>query len=122
MGRISSAALAASGAASIAIPDAVTTALELPPLSDRGTAEARAGLGGTFAALGTWSLISKEPAAEMAVGVTWLGAATIRLGALLVDRPKTNWTYWAYLALETGLGVAAICSARSRFAARDKRR
>jgi hypothetical protein len=121
IGRISSVALAASGLAGATIPDRVTTALELPPLSNRGTAEARAGFGGTFAALGTWALISKEPAAEFAVGVTWLGAAAARIAALLIDRPKTSWTYWAFLLLEIGLGAAAICSARARFAARPVR-
>jgi hypothetical protein len=112
VGRVSSAALMASGLAGVFMPTKVAEALDLPATSGRGLAETRAGLGGTYAALGAWALVSRHPAARVAVGVTWLGAAAARLGALAVDEPETDATYWAYLAAELGLGTAAIASAR----------
>ena len=103
-----------SGVAGVVSPTTVASALELPATSKRGIAEVRAGLGGTYAALGGWALVSREPAAQRAVGVTWLGAAAARLGSLVVDRPKTNWQFWAYLAAEIGLGATAVGSASRR--------
>jgi hypothetical protein len=110
-GHVSSAALMLSGMAGVFTPRSVASALELDPLSDRGVAETRAGLGGTYAALGGWALLSREPAAQAAVGVTWLGAAAVRLASLVVDRPRTDWTYWGYLAAEVGLGATALATA-----------
>jgi hypothetical protein len=42
----------------------------------------------------------------------WLGAAGARIGSLLVDQPETDGTFWAYLAVEIGLGAAALLGAR----------
>lgn len=77
LSRLSSAALLASGLAGVMIPERVAAALDLPPTSARGRAEARAGLGGTYAALGAYGLLSRSPGASRAVGVTWLGAAAL---------------------------------------------
>ena len=66
------------------------------------------GLGGTYAALGAWALVSGDPVAQTAVGVTWLGAAVARVGSLAIDRPRTDWTFWGYLAAEIGLGTLAV--------------
>jgi hypothetical protein len=110
LGRVSSAALMLSGLAGVVMPERVASALELTATTERGVAETRAGLGGTYAALGAWALASRRPAAQTAVGVTWLGAAAVRLLSLRLDRPRTTWTYWAYLAAEVGLGVAAIAT------------
>jgi hypothetical protein len=44
----------------------------------------------------------------MAVGVTWLGAAAVRLGSLKLDRPRTDWTFWAFLAAEIAFGATAL--------------
>src|SRR5437868_873598 len=107
LGRVSSAALMLSGLAGVVIPRSVAEALELPATSARGLAETRAGLGGTYAALGGWALVSRDPTAQAAVGVTWLGAAGARLASLMVDRPRTDLTYWAYLAAEITFGVTA---------------
>jgi hypothetical protein len=103
-----------SGLAAVVIPERVGATLELVPSSGRGVAETRAGLGGTYAALGVWALFSREPAADVAVGVTWLGAGGIRLASLLVDRPRANAAFWAYLALELGLGATSLVSASLR--------
>jgi hypothetical protein len=62
----------------------------------------------TYVGLGAYALLSHSPGARQAVGVTWLGAALVRVGALKADRPATDWTYWAYLAAEVGLGGAAL--------------
>jgi cytosine/uracil/thiamine/allantoin permease len=111
-GRISSLALMLSGVAGVVMPNRVATMLELTSSTPRGVAETRAGLGGTYAALGGWALASSAPAAQRAVGVTWLGAAAARLGALKLDRPRPDWTFWAFLAAEIGLGAAALSAAR----------
>jgi hypothetical protein len=115
LGRLSSAALMLSGISGVLMPRRVASALELSAASGRGVAETRAGLGGTYAALGGWALLSRDPAAHAAVGVTWLGAAAVRLGSLVLDRPRTDWAFWGYLAAEVGFGATALASAtRSR--------
>ena len=75
-------------------------------------AETRAGLGGTYAGLGAWALVNQSAAAHRAVGWTWLGAGATRLLSLKVDKPRKDATFWAYLAAEWGLGVAALIAAR----------
>ena len=102
-----------SGVAGVVTPKRVASALDLPATSGRGVAETRAGLGGTYAALGGWALVTRNPTAQAAVGVTWLGAAGMRVAALMLDRPRTDWTYWAYLAAEIGLGTAGLVAGRS---------
>ncbi len=114
IGRVSSAALMASGLAGVVAPGKVAGGLHLAPAGPRGLAETRAGLGGTYAALGCWALLSRSPVAQRAVGVTWLGAAVVRIAALKVDRPRADWTYWAYLAGELGLGSGAVLASRTR--------
>jgi hypothetical protein len=113
LGRLSSAALMLSGVAGVVMPESVASALHLPATTGRGLAETRAGLGGTYAALGGWALVTGDPTAQRAVGVTWLGAAGARLGSLVLDRPQTDWTFWAYLAAEIGFGTTALRLARS---------
>jgi hypothetical protein len=102
----------ASGLAGVVMPGRVAATLELPVGTKRGIAETRAGLGGTYAALGAWALVSRDPTAQAAVGVTWLGAAAARMGSLVVDRPRTDGAYWAYLVAEIGLGTVALVAAR----------
>jgi hypothetical protein len=109
-GWVSSAALAASGLGIALDPRRAGEVLNLVASSNRGIAETRAGLGGTFVGLGLWALNRRSPDAYTAVGVTWLGAAAFRSAALAVDRPETDWTYWAYLALELTLGFGALAA------------
>src|SRR5437763_622771 len=111
LARLSSVAMFASGVAAILQPETVAVALHLSPADARGRAESRAGFGGTFAALGAFGLLSRSPAAQRAVGVTWLGAAAARLAALRLDDPKTDASYWAFLAGEVGLGSASLLGA-----------
>jgi hypothetical protein len=113
VGRLSSAALLLSGAAALVAPERVASALELTARSSRGVAETRAGLGGTYAALGGWALLSDSPVAHVAVGATWIGAASARLASLALDRPRTDTAFWMYLAAEVGFGCLAITSARA---------
>ena len=112
LGRWSSAALMASGLAGVVMPSRVASALELPAVTARGITETRAGLGGTFAALGGWALVSRDPTAQAAVGVVWLGAAGARVGSLVLDQPRTDGAFWAYLTAEISLGAAALVGAR----------
>jgi hypothetical protein len=116
LGHVSSAALMLSGAAGVVVPGRVASALQLTPASSRGIAETRAGLGGTYAALGGWALVSGRRPAVAAVGVTWLGAAAARLVSLAIDRPRTDATFWAYLAAEVGFGAIALAAARGPLA------
>jgi hypothetical protein len=111
LARVSSAALMLSGIAGVLTPTSVASALDLTPGSNRGVAETRAGLGGTYAALGGWALLSRDPTAQRAVGVTWLGAAAVRLASLVIDRPPTDLAFWSYLAAEIGFGTAALATA-----------
>jgi hypothetical protein len=99
-----------SGIAGVLTPNSVASALDLTPGSSRGIAETRAGLGGTYAALGGWALVSRDRAAQRAVGVAWLGAAAVRMASLVVDRPRTDFAFWAYLAAEVGFGATALAS------------
>ncbi len=119
-GRWSSAVLMLSGLAGVVMPARVAANLELPAGTARGLAETRAGLGGTYAALGGWALLSRDPTAQAAVGVTWLGAAAARVSSLVLDRPRTDGAFWSYLAIEVGLGAAALGSARRAGAADDR--
>src|SRR5258706_14948398 len=114
LGRISSAALMLSGAAGVIVPGRVGSALELTATSGRGLAETRAGLGGTYVALGAWALGSREPAADMAVGGAWPRAAGGRLGSLLLDPPPPTPAFWGYFRIEVCLGGGAVGSATRR--------
>jgi hypothetical protein len=109
-GAVSSLALAASGVGIILQPRQAVSTLGLESTSARGIAETRAGLGGTFAALGLWALARRSRDAHAAVGVTWLGAAALRLASLRIDRPETDATFWAYLAAEVTCGLAGIAA------------
>jgi hypothetical protein len=107
-----------SGIAGVAMPDRVAAAMSLQPVSGRGKAETRAGLGGTYAALGGWAFVTDTPAARTAVGVTWLGAAATRLGTRQLDHPQADATYWAFLGAEVGFGLAGILSGAKSAVAR----
>ena len=103
-----------SGVAAVADPEGFVAALHLSAGDARGVTETRAGLGGTYAALGGWALVSREPAADAAVAVTWLGAAAVRVAARKIDRPPVTASYWAYLGLEVACGVMSLASATAR--------
>jgi hypothetical protein len=111
-GVVSALALAASGVGIALDPRRAGAVMQLPPVSARGIAEMRAGVGGTFAALGAWALLRRTSDAFTAVGVTWLGAAVVRTVSLQVDEPETDWTFWAFLAAETSLGLAGLLARR----------
>jgi hypothetical protein len=107
-GALSSIALLGSGVAAIVAPERVLPSLHLSSSDARGSAEVRAGLGGTFAALGAYGLLSRSPAARRAVGVTWLGAAVARLYSLQEDQPETDATFWGFLAGEVVMGLDGL--------------
>ena len=114
VGRLSSAALLASGVAGAIAPMEVAKALHIVPANERGVAEVRAGVGGTYAMLGLWAMLSRSPHAQRAVGITWLGAALARVASLKLDGPETDRTYWTYLAAEVTLGTLALFTATAR--------
>jgi hypothetical protein len=89
------------------MPERVASALDLNVGSPRGRAEARVGLGGTYAGLGAYGLL-RGGSAQRAVGAAWLGAAVTRAASLRTDEPSPDWTFWAYLAGEAALGAVAM--------------
>jgi hypothetical protein len=107
-GFVSSAALALSGFGIAAQPNQALAALGMTATSRRGVTETRVGLGGTYAALGLWAMVRRSPEAYRAVGMTWLGAGVVRLVSMRIDDPDTDWTFWAYLGGELGLGAAGL--------------
>ena len=108
LGTLSAAGLAASGLAIALMPERTLKQLELVPTSPRGLTETRAGLGGTYAALGLWALARRSSDAYTAVGMTWLGAAAFRSYSLTADEPETAPSYWVYLTGEVVLGAAGL--------------
>ena len=113
LGTLSALGLAASGVGIALQPRQASASLDIPAISQRGIAETRAGLGGTYAALGTWSALRATPDAHTAVGMTWLGAAALRLVSLVVDKPRTSPTFWLYLAGELTLGTCGVAAGRA---------
>jgi hypothetical protein len=96
LGRLSSAALMLSGVAAVVNPQGVADALHLTAGDMRGITETR------------------DPAADAAVGMTWLGAAAVRVATRQIDKPPETASYWAYLGLEVACGTASLASAITR--------
>jgi hypothetical protein len=113
-GFASAVALSASGVGIALDPRRAGDVMRIPPMSARGVTEMRAGVGGTFAALGAWAARRDSTDAYTAVGVTWLGAAAVRAISLQADKPETDWTFWAFLGAETTLGLAGVLARGSR--------
>jgi hypothetical protein len=107
-GVTSAVALGASGVGIALDPQRAGAVMRIPPASARGITEMRAGVGGTFAALGAWALLRGTSDAYTAVGVTWLGAAVVRVLSMKADEPETDASFWAFLAAETTLGLAGV--------------
>lgn len=120
-GFTAAAGLCASGIGIALDPQRAGDVMRMPPMSARGITEMRAGVGGTFAALGAWALLRGTSDAYTAVGVTWLGAAAVRAVSMEVDKPEKDATFWAFLGLETALGVAGLL-ARGRGSRRKGRK
>jgi hypothetical protein len=119
-GFSSALALGASGVGIALNPERAGAVMRMPPSSARGMTEMRAGVGGTFAALGAWALLRGTADAYTAVGVTWLGAAVVRSVSMKADQPERDASFWAFLGLETTLGLAGLL-ARGRARGREKR-
>ena len=113
-GLTSALALGLSGVGIALDPIRAGDMMRIPPMSARGRTEMRAGVGGTFAALGGWAARRGTTDAYTAVGVTWLGAAAVRVLSMRTDDPETDWTFWLFLAAETTLGLAGVLSRGSR--------
>jgi hypothetical protein len=107
-GFSSALALAASGVGIALDPARAGAVMRMPPASARGITEMRAGVGGTFAALGAWALLRGTTDAYTAVGVTWLGAAAVRAVSMQIDEPEKDASFYAFLGAETVLGIAGL--------------
>jgi uncharacterized protein DUF4345 len=109
-GYVSAALLAVSALAGVVMPERIALALDTAFTSSRGRAEFRV-VYATLAAVGVWALAAGDREVFIAVGLLWLGAAAVRVLSLALDRPRPDWTYWAYLGLEVGLGLAGVLGA-----------
>jgi len=112
LGRVSSAALVASGLMSVIQPQRVADALRIQAIEPRGLTEIRTGLGGTYVGLGSWALLTGTRGAHGAVGVTWLSAGVTRLASMKVDDPEKDAVFYVSLAMELLLGLASLDAAR----------
>jgi len=74
----------------------------------RGRAEFRIGFGGFFIGLAGYALYAQNGGVFVAVGAMWLGAAAVRVLALLLDRPPFNVSYLAVLLFELAMGAMLI--------------
>jgi hypothetical protein len=74
----------------------------------RGRAEFRIGFGGFFLGLAGYALYLRNDSVFMAMGAMWLGAAVIRVLALLIDRPPFNVSYLGVLLFESAMGAMLI--------------
>ncbi len=106
-GYVAAALLTLSGLAGVLIPDRVATALLTRFEGARGRLEFRVAYA-TFVGLGAWALAVGDREVFIGIGFLWFAAAAVRLAFTVVDRPKIDTTYWAYLALELGLGAAGV--------------
>jgi hypothetical protein len=118
-GFTSAVALGASGVGIALDPKRAGAVMRMPPSSARGITEMRAGVGGTFAALGAWAVLRGTSDAYTAVGVTWLGAAAVRAASMQADEPERDASFWAFLVAETAFGIAGVLG-RGRAARRAR--
>jgi hypothetical protein len=121
-GFTSALGLSASGVGIALDPRRAGEVMRMPPMSARGVTEMRAGVGGTFAALGAWAMLRGTRDAYTAVGVTWLGAAAVRAISMQTDKPEKDATFWAFLGLETTLGLAGILAGDRSSRRRSRRK
>src|SRR5882672_5790957 len=110
-GYMAGGVLAASGIAGVLMPQRVGRVLHTDLSPARARAEFRIAYA-CFAAVGFDALVAGAPAVFTAVGALWLAAAGVRLVAIPVDRPRADWTYWTFLALEALLGAAGVLAGR----------
>ena len=102
----------ASGLAGVVMPMRVAAALELPAMTKRGIAETRAGsaerMPRSVAGRSSVAIPAPRPRSVLCSSEP----PVPRVAALLVDQPETDGAFWAYLAVDIGLGTAALVGAR----------
>jgi hypothetical protein len=89
-------------------PEPVAKAIGFSLHGRRGRAEFRIGFGGFFLGLAGYAIYLRNESVFMAMGAMWLGAASIRVLALLVDRPPFNVSYVGVLLFELAMGFLLI--------------
>ena len=67
-------------------PNTAGRLVSIAPLGGLGVSEVRATYGGLFIALGGACLAMDSPVAYSVAGIAWLGAASMRLASLLLDK------------------------------------
>jgi hypothetical protein len=100
--------LLASGLLTVVRPQifAALTHLALPDA--RAQAEMRVNFGGFVAAVGLAAILVNQPAAYAVIGAGWLGAALVRVAALVWDRPRFDLTYALLLLGEVLFAVLML--------------
>ena len=82
----------AMGGLGLVRPRAAARLIGLEPRGRLGGSELRATYGGLFAALGAFTLLTRDEVAFALVGAAWLGAAAARVGdALLLGGDRSVW-------------------------------
>ena len=98
------------GAISWINPTYTLSALDLQEgKSTMGRSELRASAGALFVAMGLGALLIGQPAANLMMGIAWLGAAVGRMTSILVD-PRPIRKTWVFFAVEAAVGVALVAA------------
>ena len=95
------------GAMGLLRPWAAAAFTSMQPVGLLGVSEIRATYGGFFLALGAWALYAQAPAAFLAVGLAWLGAAAGRAVSVLADR-STSPKNLGGILFEAGIGALLL--------------
>jgi uncharacterized protein DUF4345 len=93
------------GIGSLLLPHPVAKLIAQVLTTPRGIAEFRIVNGGYFIGLAGFALIANQPLVYTALGIGWLGAASARVFAYLVDRPPFEPIYVGLLIFEIAAGV-----------------
>jgi len=88
-------------------PERAARLVSVRPVDRLGRSEIRATYGGLFAALGLACLLTQAPAAFLAAGIAWLGAAAGRTFSAVVDASRSRANLGA-VAFELAVGLLLL--------------
>jgi len=95
------------GIQALIYPRVLARGLSMDLIGNKGSAEIRIGFGGPMIALSLGALIYQLEIGFIFVGLFWLGAAIVRLIAIILDGLKIDRRYGLYFSIE--VIVAACC-------------
>lgn len=71
-------------------PTAMGAATGIAPVNELGVMELRALFGGILLVLGMCALIGRQPVIYLVTGLAFVGASTVKLVSLSIDRPPVS--------------------------------